>query len=162
MAKINLDALIQREDFEVQETINPGKKKETISIEDLKPDSFFFSNIRKPDFQRETNEWDGKKIVDFIESFLDGDLIPALILWRSPSGYVFVIDGSHRLSSLYAWINNDLGDGRISKMFYDGIIPDDQVNLAEETKRLIRKRIGSYDEFKLALTNPEKVHTDII
>lgn len=162
MAKINLDALIQREDFEVQETINPGKKKETISIEDLKPDSFFFSNIRKPDFQRETNEWDGKKIADFIESFLDGDLIPALILWRSPSGYVFVIDGSHRLSSLYAWINNDFGDGNISKMFYDGIIPEDQVNLAEEAKRLIRKRIGSYDEFRLALTNPEKVRTDII
>ena len=54
MAKINLDALIQREDFEVQDTINPGKKKETISIEDLKPeivksiefgiDARFFSN----------------------------------------------------------------------------------------------------------------------
>jgi hypothetical protein len=162
MAKINLDALIQREDFEVQDTINPGKKKETISIEDLKPDSFFFSNIRKPDFQRETNEWDGRKIADFIESFLDGDLIPALILWRSPSGYVFVIDGSHRLSSLAAWINDDFGDGKISKMFYDGIIPEDQIQLAEETKRLIRKRIGSYDDFKLALTNPEKVHNNII
>ncbi|HLP37432.1 hypothetical protein [Lacibacter sp.] len=73
MAKINLDALIQREDFEVQDTINPAKKKETISIEDLKTDSFFFSSIRKPDFQRETNEWDAKKIADFIESFLDGD-----------------------------------------------------------------------------------------
>lgn len=162
MAKINLDALIQREDFEVQETINSGKKKETISIEDLKPDSFFFSNIRKPDFQRETNEWDGRKIADFIESFLDGDLIPALILWRSPSGYVFVIDGSHRLSALSAWINDDFGDGKISKMFYDGIIPEDQIILAEETKKLIRKRIGSYDDFKLTLTNPEKVRFDII
>jgi hypothetical protein len=161
MAKINLDALIQREDFEVQETINPGKKKETISIEDLKPDSFFFSNIRKPDFQRETNEWDGRKIAEFIESFLDGDLIPALILWRSPSGYVFVIDGSHRLSSLSAWINDDFGDGKISKMFYDGIIPDDQIHLAEETKKFVRKRIGSYDDFKLALTNPEKIKADI-
>lgn len=162
MAKINLDALIQREDFEVQDTINPGKKKETISIEDLKTDSFFFSNIRKPDFQRETNEWDGKKIADFIESFLDGDLIPGLILWRSPSGYVFVIDGSHRLSSLYAWINDDYGDGKISKMFYDGIIPEDQIQLGEEIKKLIRKRIGSYEDFKLALTNPDKVRPSIV
>lgn len=162
MAKINLDALIQREDFEVQETINSGKKKETISIEDLKPDSFFFTNIRKPDFQRETNEWDGKKIVDFIESFLDGDLIPALILWRSPSGYVFVIDGSHRLSSLSAWINDDFGDGKISKMFYDGIIPEEQIHLAEEAKKFVRKRIGSYEDFKLALSNPDKVRPDII
>lgn len=61
MAKVNLDALIPREDFEVQEIINSGKKKETLSIEDIKHDSFFFSNLRKPDFQRETNEWDAKK-----------------------------------------------------------------------------------------------------
>jgi hypothetical protein len=35
MAKVNLDALIPREDFDVEENINLGKKKETISIEDL-------------------------------------------------------------------------------------------------------------------------------
>jgi hypothetical protein len=52
MSKVNLDALIPREDFEVQDNINSVKKKETISIEDLKPDSFFFSCVRKPDFQR--------------------------------------------------------------------------------------------------------------
>jgi hypothetical protein len=40
MAKVNLDALIAREDFEVEENINSGKKKETISIEDIKSDSF--------------------------------------------------------------------------------------------------------------------------
>jgi hypothetical protein len=89
MAKVNLDALIPREDFEVEENINPGKKKDTISIEDLKMDSFFFTNIRKPDFQRETNEWDSRKISEFIKSFIDGDLIPAIILWRSTGGYLF-------------------------------------------------------------------------
>lgn len=137
MAKVNIDALIPREDFEIEENPNPGKKKETLSIEDLKPDSFFFTNVRKPDFQRETNEWDGKKIVDFIESFLYGDLIPAIILWRSTSGYLFVIDGSHRLSSLAAWINDDYGDGAISKQFYDGIIPEEQIEIAEETRKLV-------------------------
>lgn len=161
MAKVNLDAIIPREDFEVEENATPGKKKETLSIEDIKSDSFFFSNVRKPDFQRETNEWDSKKIADFIESFLDGDLIPAIILWRSTGGYLFVIDGSHRLSSLAAWINDDYGDGPISKLFYDGIIPDEQIEIAEETRKLIRKRIGSYSDFKLALTNPEKVSPEI-
>lgn len=161
MAKVNLDAIIPREDFEVEENATPGKKKETLSIEDIKSDSFFFSNVRKPDFQRETNEWDSKKIADFIESFLDGDLIPAIILWRSTGGYLFVIDGSHRLSSLAAWINDDYGDGPISKQFYDGIIPDEQIEIAEETRKLIRKRIGSYSDFKLALTNPEKVSSEI-
>ena len=70
MGKVNIDAIIPREDFEVDESQSPGKKKETISIEDIKADSFFFINIRKPDFQRETNEWDEKKIAQFIKSFI--------------------------------------------------------------------------------------------
>ena len=107
MAKVNLDALIRREDFEAEEVISSGKKKETISIEDIKSDSFFFTSLRKPDFQRETNEWDGKKVSELISSFINGDLIPAIILWRSTGGYLFVIDGSHRLSALAAWVNND-------------------------------------------------------
>ncbi|WYM02888.1 MAG: HNH endonuclease [Gloeotrichia echinulata CP02] len=162
MTKVNLDALIPREDFEVQENSNPGKKKETISIEDIKTDSFFFSNIRKPDFQRETNEWDKTKICEFIKSFIDGDLIPAIILWRSTGGYLFVIDGSHRLSALAAWVNDDYGDGTISKSFYDHVIPDEQNRIAEETRKLVNKKVGSYNDFKLALTHPEKVKPEIV
>lgn len=161
MAKVNLDALIPREDFEVEENINPGKKKETISIEDLKPDSFFFPNVRKPDFQRETNEWNDKKVSEFILSFLNGDLIPAIILWRSTSGYLFVIDGSHRLSALSGWINNDYGDGKISKLFYDGLVPDEQIKIAEQTRKIVSKNIGSYEDYKLALTHPDKILPDI-
>ncbi|MBD1871760.1 DUF262 domain-containing protein [Cyanobacteria bacterium FACHB-471] len=162
MAKVNLDALIPREDFEVGENTNPGRKKETISIEDIKADSFFFSNIRKPDFQRQTNEWDSQKIYEFIKSFIEGDLIPAIILWRSTAGYLFVIDGSHRLSALSAWVNDDYGDGRVSKDFYDGEIPDEQLDVAQETRKLINKTIGSYDDFKLALTRPDKVKPQVI
>ena len=162
MGKVNLDALIPREDFEVQENQTPGLTKATISIEDIKSDSFFFINIRKPDFQRETNEWDDKKITQFIKSFIEGDLIPAIILWRSSGGYLFVIDGSHRLSSLAAWVNNDYGDGEISKMFYDGVIPDEQIEVAEKTRKLVNSTIGSYKDFRLALTYPEKVKPEIV
>ncbi|SJM90020.1 conserved hypothetical protein [Crenothrix polyspora] len=162
MAKVNLDALIAREDFEVEENSSSGKKKETISIEDIKPDSFFFSNIRKPDFQRETNEWDSQKICELIKSFIVGDLIPAIILWRSTGGYLFVIDGSHRLSALSAWVTDDYGDGTISKVFYDGIIPDEQLEIAQETRKLVNKTIGSYNDFRLALTNPDKIKPEIV
>ncbi len=162
MAKVNLDALIPREDFEVEENQNPGKKKETISIEDIKSNSFFFMNVRKPDFQRETNEWDEKKIAQFIKSFVEGDLIPAIILWRSSSGYLFVIDGSHRLSSLAAWVNNDYGDDSISKMFYDRVIPDEQIEIAEKTRKLVNTTVGPYEDFKLALTHPDKVKPEIV
>lgn len=109
MAKVDLDALIPREDFEVSdvEDSDRGGKTQTIQIRDLEKGSFFYNIIRKPDFQRETNEWDPKRISYLIESFVDGDLIPAIILWRNAGSYTFVLDGSHRLSALAAWANDD-------------------------------------------------------
>lgn len=132
--KLILDALIPREDFDVEEKNenNLGQSKTTLSITDLEYDSFFFSAIRKPDFQRETNEWTPEKVKNLIISFLDGELIPALILWRNQNNYIFVIDGSHRLSALAAWINDDYGDGEISGKYYGG-------EILEEQKRLRRK-----------------------
>lgn len=156
-AKVSLDALIPREDFQVIETTKPGTPKATISIEDLKAGSFFFATLRKPDFQRETNDWEAQKVLDFLVSFVDGDLIPAIILWRSPSNLLFVIDGAHRISSLAAWINDDYGDGIISKLFYNGVIPDDQLRLADRTRKLVGKHVGSFADFSMATTHPEKV-----
>lgn len=63
MGKVNLDALIPREDFETTADQVMSKKKETLSVEDIKVDSFFSMTVRKPDFQRETNEWDEEKVV---------------------------------------------------------------------------------------------------
>ncbi len=164
MAKVNLDALIRREDFDIQSGLDQssGRLAATLSISDLKADSFFFSAIRKPDFQRETNEWDSQKICGLVESFLSGDLIPAIILWKNPASYTFVIDGSHRLSALAAWINDDYGDGKISKNFYDSVIPDDQMEIAAKTRMMIQKRIGSFGDYELALKEPKKVKLEIV
>lgn len=163
-SKVNLDALIPREDFEVrdEQTNSTGRNITTLSIRDLEDNSFFFSAVRKPDFQRETNEWDAQRIGDLIESFLVGDLIPAVILWRSASSYTFVIDGSHRLSALAAWINDDYGDGDISKHFYDGIIPEEQIVLSEQVRKLVNKKIGSFKDYQLAVKYPEKVKPEIV
>ena len=162
MVTVNLDALIPREDFEITASTKAIKKIESIAIRDITPDSFFFPVVRKPDFQRETNEWDQERVCQFIKSFVEGDLIPAIILWRSESGLIFVIDGSHRLSSLIAWVNDDYGDGLLSKPFYNGIVPDEQLNIADRTRKLIDKKVGSYQNFKLALENPDKVRDDIV
>jgi len=163
MTKVNLDAIVPREDFQVSDIEDSGRggKTQTIQIRDLEKTSFFFNVIRKPDFQRETNEWDPKRICALIESFVDGDLIPAIILWRNAGSYTFVLDGSHRISALAAWVNNDYGDGEISKKFYDGVISEDQLKIAEETRVLIRKKIGPYSDYKLALEHPEKVDESI-
>lgn len=162
-SNVNLDALIQREDFEItqldtksQPSSSGGQVALTVRVEELKKTAFFFSALRKPDFQRETNEWSPEKIISLIESYISGDLIPAVILWQN-GGYTFVIDGSHRLSALAAWINDDYGDGPITKEFYDGVIPDDQKLIAERTRTSVRKTIGPYSDYLLAITNPEKV-----
>lgn len=53
MAKVSLDALLPREDFDVEDIPNSAKKKESFSISDLREDDFFYSALRKPDFQRD-------------------------------------------------------------------------------------------------------------
>jgi Protein of unknown function DUF262/HNH endonuclease len=157
-SKVNLDALIPREDFDIQDSKSqdPTSKIPGVSITDLKKESLFFLVTRKPDFQRETNEWDSEKICNFISSFLDGDLIPAIILWKSAGSTIFVIDGSHRISALVAWINDDYGDGIISKNFYDTKISDKQIDIASRTRILIKNNIGSFEELLNSLKHPEK------
>jgi len=91
---VNLDALIRREDFEV--ALDPKKveaidEADKLKIVELEHDSFMYRHLRKPDFQRTTAHWPPEKVAAFIRSFLAGDLIPALILWRSnASGSIFV------------------------------------------------------------------------
>ena len=163
MAKVNLDALIPREDLEIIEQNNNMTNNlfTSIKIPDFES-GFVYPFLRKPDFQRETNEWDKKKICEFLESFSNGDLIPSIILWRSNSGFYFVIDGSHRLSALISWINDDYGDGEISKKFYDGNIPEEQKIISEETRKLINRKIGAYQNIKNSLTeNGNTKHIEI-
>lgn len=69
--KINLDSLINREDLAIEEKETRSSTIGTVSARDLEFESFFRLNIFKPDFQRETVEWDYKKIANFINSFLN-------------------------------------------------------------------------------------------
>ncbi|AFZ26512.1 Protein of unknown function DUF262 [Cylindrospermum stagnale PCC 7417] len=163
MAKVSMDALIPREAFEVNNQLNQntGTYTTTLRITDLEKKEFFFADLRKPDFQRETNDWDEKRICEFIESFLEVDLIPAVILWKGTSSYTFIIDGSHRLSALVAWINDDYGDGEISQKFYEYKIPEEQIDAADKTRKLINGKIGSYQDYRLSLTESHNVNPNI-
>jgi len=145
---VNLDALILRQDFEARSNQPPQPKLTgEFKIIELTPKSITFQILRKPDFQRETANWTPAKISELVQSFLDGDLIPSIIMWRSPeTGHIFVIDGAHRLSALIAWVHDDYGDGEISRSFYSNIIPPEQIQAAEETRKLISDAVGSYQE----------------
>ena len=100
--------------------------------------------LRKPDFQRETAIWSPERVRDLIIAFVNEDLVPAVILWRSQTNHFFVIDGAHRLSSLIAWVNNDYGIGAISHEFFDSEVDAARKLAAEKTKNLVEETVGNY------------------
>lgn len=158
---VNLDALIRRQDLE---TPNPGSSTigtSDIPVSELVAGKLHYGLLRKPDFQRETDDWDIDNVVTLIKSFRDGDLIPALIMWRANEGYSFVIDGAHRLSALIAWVNDDYGDRAISQSFYGYKITDRQKEVADECRKKIAAEVGTYLDLSKALNDsnptPERI-----
>src|ERR1043166_1876037 len=105
---VNLDAMIPRADFALQDDRDATsyEKFPSISVRDFKPDGLIRPSLRKPDFQRDTNPWSPEQVVSLLECFINGDLIPSVIVWKSPT-YFFVIDGGHRLSAIRAWVEDD-------------------------------------------------------
>jgi hypothetical protein len=161
---VNMDALIPREDFEAASTevaTQPSMLSTTMKITDLGPESLIYNVLRKPDFQRETANWSHEKVAELVSSFLEGDLIPSVILWRSSiSGNLFVIDGAHRLSALIAWVHDDYGDKHTSTRFFDNNIPPDQRKAADATRKLISESVGTYADLSLALRNADTAPKD--
>jgi len=159
---VNLDALIPREDFEILGEGVATPNKGFINIFELQTDNFFFKALRKPDFQRETYEWTPKRIVGLIRSFIEDEMIPAVILWPNARGLNFVVDGSHRLSALIAWVQDDYGDGKVSQPFFEFDIDEDQLERAKKTREQVEKAFGSYQDHVDAIEKPESYGPDIV
>jgi hypothetical protein len=144
---VNLDALIKREDFAASDAESSSfENVSTISLRDFTTGGLIGPSLRKPDFQRETNHWSPEQVVSLLECFVNGDLIPSVILWQSPT-YLFVIDGGHRLSVLKAWIDDDYGDGPTSQTFFGYHISAEQKKNATKVRALVNKKIGSWQHF---------------
>jgi 5-methylcytosine-specific restriction endonuclease McrA len=152
---VNLDALIWRDDFNSEEGAAAGEQgKSEASKTDLSKGENFYLTLRKPDFQRETAAWSPESICNFLESFVGGDLIPAVICWQSASRLTFVIDGAHRLSTVIAWLLDDYGAGDDSIKFYNNNIPLEQRKVHDRTRTLVNQRIGSYKDIKAEAEHP--------
>jgi hypothetical protein len=141
---VNLDAMIARADFATQPDERASIDSiEKIGLRDLGKGSLVLPTLRKPDFQRETNHWSPEQVVSLLECFANGDLIPSVILWKSPL-YLFVIDGGHRLSVLRAWIEDDYGDGPISQAFFGYEISKEQRRVAKRTREMVEEGVGKF------------------
>jgi len=152
-----LDAMIRRADFaqsadnSISSRANSASRVRSITFENLRSDSIFVLGLRKPDFQRETNQWSVNQAISFVQSFIDGELVPSVIMWHSEEGYTFVIDGAHRLSALRSWIEDDYGDGVRSQTFFGGTIPEEQKRVARLMRSRIEASVGSYKQLTDAL-----------
>ncbi|MBZ9771319.1 DUF262 domain-containing protein [Mesorhizobium sp. CO1-1-8] len=143
---VNLDALIPREDLSAP--AESGGDIPGLKISDLKP-GLVYSWLRKPDFQRETANWTPEQVVGLIETFANGNIIPAIILWQNGQR-VFVVDGAHRLSALVAWANDDYGAGTISAKHYGNAIPEHQRVMHDLTRKMVKARVRSYEDHEFA------------
>ena len=160
--KVNLDALIKRQDFETGVVSTVLGENPVFKLDELESRKTFYSLLRKPDFQRTTNNWSPEMIKEFVRTFLDKELIPALIIWHSQqTEKIYLIDGAHRLSALIAWVNDDYGYGTISKQFFGDGIPILQQKLHHETRELIAKEIGSYADLQMKAANNPDEETDV-
>ncbi len=101
-------------------------------------------------------------VADFIKSFLDGKLIPAIIIWHSKqTNKIFIVDGAHRVSALIAWVNDDYGDGNMSRALF-GDINAEQVKFHKATKALVGDSVGDYARVKQAALNPEGADAEMV
>jgi hypothetical protein len=157
---VNLDAMITRADFATEKPDGTVfENVSTISVRDFTKGGLIGPSLRKPDFQRETNHWSPEQVVSLLECFINGDLIPSVILWQSPT-YLFVIDGGHRLSVLQAWINDDYGDGPISQKFFGYQIPNNQKKSANRTRILVDSKIGTWQHIQARIEDQDLSETD--
>jgi hypothetical protein len=85
-----------------------------------------------------------------LECYINGDLIPSVILWMSTS-FLFVIDGGHRLSVIRAWMEDDYGDGPVSHKLFGHDISIEQKKAAETTRKLVKEKIGTWSYYKSLL-----------
>lgn len=154
---VNLDALIPRDDVESKK---PKASKGVIQVTELAIGRHFYGLLRKPLFQRETNDWDVDNVVSLIRSFRNGHLIPAVILW-SADGSTFVIDGAHRLSVFVAWVNDDYGDGAISQAFFKHQIPKSQLGAARKCREKIKSEGLEYAELQKLTLLPNRTQEQL-
>lgn len=151
----NLDAMIVRSDFASKDDSeqNQSNNFTEISLKDLAGSGAWLPKLlRKPDFQRETTHWTPSQIATLVESFLDGELIPAVILW-GPKSQIFVIDGGHRLSALLAWVLDDYGDGPHSYSYFGGRISTADRAIARKTRNEIQNKVRPFKHYESLIAN---------
>jgi Protein of unknown function DUF262 len=123
--KVYLDHHIKRESLRykrpTQEIVSGHEGlAPTLRLIDLIRDDvnyIFTQYLRKPDFQRATWAWTPEDCVSLIESVINYQVIPSVILWKSPDNDLYyILDGGHRISAVIAWMKDDWGESQLDNI----------------------------------------------
>lgn len=154
--KVYLDHHIPRDNLlyrrpETQEMPKAGDEH-YLKIEHLFPGEYSRAELlRKPDFQRATWAWTPDDCVSLLESLLNEQVVPSVILWLNPESLWYVLDGGHRISVLLAWINNDWGDRRPLGDYRDKTLEKASRAAGARVRELLAQRqIGPFEEYMKA------------
>src|SRR5207249_3376704 len=151
------DHLIQRENLrfrrsgEKAASVTPGPPM--LRMSDLFGDhiSSRVRRLRKPDFQRTTWAWTPEDCVSLLESIINEQVIPSIIMWSSPENELdYVLDGGHRISVVLAWLYDDWGDKLPPEAYNDESQEASIKQAAREIKNLVKVRVGSIADYQVA------------
>lgn len=163
---VYLDHLIQRESLRYRRSDEALDQNRPLSQDHLRLNELSATQqiskvpfLRKPDFQRGTNAWTPEDCVALLESIVAGQVVPSIVMWKSPDELNYILDGAHRVSAIIAWLSNDWGDQAGTALLDDDTDADeveDRVRAegyrkaAQEVRRLMKQRVGFLPEFERA------------
>ena len=153
--KVYLDHHIKRDsllyDRQVGPVEDPPKRNDFLTIQQLHSNDPAIGKhhlLRKPDFQRATWAWTPEDCVELLDTILQEQVVPSVVMWLSPDQYQYVLDGGHRISVLLAWIRNNWGDSIPNDEFKDDALARDSRLAAKRVRELLRSRsIGSFEDY---------------
>lgn len=167
--RVHLDHLIARQSLRYSDTNSSStghltgssqRPDHSIRFSDIREPEGWFSRLVKPDFQRATCAWTPKGCADFLSSIIRRRIIPSIILWRNDeTGFVYVLDGAHRLSALRAWMLDDWGD-KADDFYKKNENYEEIINAASITRQIVKEQIGSFTDFADAERELRKISLD--
>ncbi|MDM1328931.1 MULTISPECIES: HNH endonuclease [Acinetobacter] len=143
-----LTNIIQRKVMLVEEMSQSNQRYNfEISLTDF-AEHPIIDRLYKADNQRSTECWSVEEIHGFIDDCLmDRNVNLSILYWKDTNENLYVIDGGHRLSIIYAWVK---------RYFADEQVEDAPIftNAQKKDIRLIRNNLGDLADFQKVCEDP--------
>jgi hypothetical protein len=163
-SKVYLDHLIPRDNLLYVRSDKaprdiPDEDKKSLRIRDLMPGEESRADVlRKPDFQRATWAWTPEDCVLLLDSVINLQVVPSIIMWLSPDNHQYILDGGHRVSVVLAWMQDNWGQRLAEEEYGDEKVAKDSREAAREVQRLMATyKIASFRDYQAAYSEYKKV-----